>query len=83
MQKTETMIRLCSTDEIDGEIYTTTDFEMLHPVAKLDLISDFLGVILELQHQCMRECYMFSYTYEPHALCAAAIHRAGGQHAKD
>lgn len=83
MQKTNTMIRLCSTEEIDGEIYTTTDFEMLHPVAKLDLINDYLGVLIELQHQCMRECYLFSYTYEPHALCAAAIHRAGGQHAKD
>ena len=72
-----TMIRLTSPREIDGEVITTEAFEALHPVAKLDLISDWIGVLSELRGQCRQECYPQTFFHESHELCASALRRNG------
>lgn len=72
-----TMIRLTSPRHIDGEVTTTQDFETLHPIAKLDLLSDWIGVLTELYGQCRQECFPNAYFHEPHELCASALHRKG------
>ena len=60
-------------EEIDGEIFVTVGFDELSPIARLDLLQDWQGVLTELYNQ--EHAKAFKSLYEPHGVCAAAIKR--------
>jgi|688.fasta_scaffold2027104_1 hypothetical protein len=66
-----TFIRLTSGQEIDGEITVNAEFKELNPVARLDLLGDWLGVLQELYNHQWHAIY--GGDYAPHEGCLSAV----------
>ncbi len=66
-----TFIRLTSGQEIEGEVIVNAEFRELNPVARLDLLGDWLGVLRELYNHQYHAIYGGDYT--PHELRLSAV----------
>ena len=66
-----TFIRLTSGPEIDGEITVNAHFYELDEIARLDLLSDWMEILIELYRLQQNVTYGSNYT--PNELCLNAI----------